>query len=206
MPVNIVIAVKDSRQGKSRLAPMFSIDERADFARYLYRRTLFFFTTQFPEQHLSVVTPSHDMAVLAEQHGAAVIREPRQAGLSTAAAFAARWSTWHGFDTQLLVPADIAVLRADEIQMLLDRIERQPGVVICTAVDGGTNALLTSPPQVIDFSFGPDSGRRHEQLAHSRGVACQLVSLPYLRHDIDWPGDVPADLPVTVPAMEAGLP
>lgn len=188
--INIVIPVKDSLQSKRRLAPVFNQRERARYARYLYRRTLAFFTDHFPREHISVVTPSRAMAAIAKTYGATVILEPGTAGLSAAAAFAAEWSTRHGFDAQLLIPADIAELSTQEIDLLLTTLDNRPSVTVCAATDGGTNALLTSPPDVIDFSFGFRSSRRHLLLARQRGIPCRLLRLHNLSRDIDTPADL----------------
>lgn len=191
MSVNIVIPVKDYRQGKTRLSPALNARERACFALHLYRKTLAFFSEHFPGQPLSVVTPSPAMATIARSAGATVIREPRAAGLSCAARRAARFSLEQGFDTQLLIPADIAELSVREINTLLATALRGPSVTVCPAVDGGTNALMTSPPDAIDFSFGPHSGWRHVIAARRRGLHSQLLRLRQLSHDIDTPADLP---------------
>lgn len=191
MPLNIVIPVKDSRRSKRRLGSVFEPNARARFARHLYRRTLAFFIEQFPAEHISVVTPSRAMAAIAKSYGVTVIVEPRASGLSAAAAFAADWSRQHGFDAQLLIPADIAELSASEIDTLLATIGNGPSVAVCAATDGGTNALLTSPPDVIRFAFGFRSSQRHILSARQHGIPCRLLQLPSLSHDIDTPADLP---------------
>lgn len=205
MSVNIVIPVKDSRRSKRRLTPVLGANERARFARHLFRRTLAFFADRFPDEHISVVTPSRAMARIAKTYGATVIMEPGAAGLSAAAAFAAEWSARHGFDAQLLIPADIAELSAPEINRLLATIENGPSVTICVATDGGTNALLTSPPNVIRFDFGFGSSRRHAQSARQRRIPCKLLRMRNLSYDIDTPADLLSQRTRLEPMRGAGV-
>ncbi|HET7313876.1 MAG TPA: hypothetical protein VFJ08_05955, partial [Salinisphaera sp.] len=134
-----------------------------------------------------------------------VILEPRAAGLSAAAAFAAEWSVEHGFDAQLLIPADISELSAQEIATLLAAIDHGPAVTICAATDGGTNALLTSPPNVIRFDFGFGSSRRHMLSARQRGISCRLLRMPNLSRDIDTPADLRGQRIHLQPTRGAGM-
>jgi 2-phospho-L-lactate guanylyltransferase len=50
----------------------------------------------------------------------------------------------------------------------------------------GTNALLLTPPDVIEPSFGPGSFARHRELAGTASVA----ELPSLLLDVDTPDDL----------------
>lgn len=204
--MNIVIPVKDSRQSKRRLTPVLGRNERARFARHLLRRTLSFFVEQFPAEHVSVVTPSRAMASIAQAYGVTVIMEPRVAGLSAAAAFAAEWSAQHGFDAQLLIPADIAELSATEINSLLATLDNRPSVTVCSATDGGTNALLTSPPNAIRFDFGFGSSRRHVRSARQHCIRYRLLRMQNLSHDIDTPADLLAQRTRQAAVRSTGMP
>lgn len=189
MTINIVIPIKAGRQSKLRLSPVLDCGERANLARYLCDKTLRFFATEFSFEHLSVVTPSQEMARIASDYDAAVIHEPDLAGLSTAAQRAAKWSLAHGFTTQLLIPADIAELSAEELRILLATHRQGPAVTVSVAADGGTNGLMTSAPDVIEFGFGPGSAARHVQRAHAQQIPCTVLRLPHLSRDIDTPED-----------------
>ena len=49
----------------------------------------------------------------------------------------------------------------------------------------GTNALLLTPPDVIEPAFGPDSRARHEQAAADAGVPCTVEEVETLALDVD---------------------
>lgn len=189
MKTNIVIPVKDFGCAKQRLGEVLSERRRHRLARRLCERTLEFFAGRFPERHVLVVTASRRVAAMARQFGATVLLEPTPAGLSVAAQRAADWSEAHGFDSQLLIPADIAQLDHGEISRLLEHPRSKASVIICPSGDAGTNALLTTPPSVIRFSFGERSSKAHRESAMRKGVACTVLSFRHLRFDLDTSDD-----------------
>ncbi len=89
-----------------------------------------------------------------------------------------------------MIPADIAELDHLEFERLLTAYRPVPSVLLCPADDLGTNALLTTPPNVIPFLYGIDSSLAHQQAAQERGIVCQVMNLPALALDIDTPDDL----------------
>lgn len=191
-PVNIVIPMKDPAVSKQRLAPVLNAQSRAALSLRLFRQTLAFFSREFPEYPLLVVTASERIERLARSYGARVLKEEQDQGLCQAVALAAQWSRARGFQSQLYVPADIAYLDAAELRLVLACAGQSPQVALCPAGDEGTNALLTSPPDVIPFRFGRHSSRAHQAEANLTGVPCRVLRLPYLTFDIDTPADLDA--------------
>jgi 2-phospho-L-lactate guanylyltransferase len=95
----------------------------------------------------------------------------------------------HGARHLLVVPADLPTLSAGDVQALL--AGHRTGVTICpAAADGGTNALLLSPPTVIPFLYGPDSAARHRSAAEAVGVPARVVDIPGFARDVDSPEDL----------------
>ncbi|MGM0981927.1 MAG: 2-phospho-L-lactate guanylyltransferase [Pseudomonadota bacterium] len=186
----IVIPVKSFSLAKSRLDQRLSPDHRSALARRLCERTLRFFASRFPDHDRLVVTASPVITRLARHHGAMVLEESAAEGLSLAAQRAAEWASQRGYPAQLLIPADIVQLDEAEIHELLEAQSEEAGVVICPATDGGTNALLTSPPDAMPFRFGPRSAEAHRETALRRGLSCQMLELPQLRFDLDTPADL----------------
>lgn len=186
----IVIPVKGFDEAKSRLGKTLSPNRRATLARRLCERTLRFFCRHLPEHDLLVVTSSSSIVALAKRHGAHVLEESAAEGLSMAAQRAATWSHLHGYQAQLLIPTDIAHLDEAEVRQLLAAYDGSPGVAICPANDGGTNALLTTPPDAIPFRFGERSSEAHREAALRLGLPCQMIELTHLRFDLDTPEDL----------------
>jgi len=189
MKTNIVIPMKAPNVSKTRLIPCFSNAQRQKLSLKMFEYTLLFFSEHFPNYHVLVVTSSLLIMRMAEKHGATVLVE-RLPGLNQAATSGAVWSLNHGFDSQLLIPADIAQLDVEEMKTLLSTTRTIPSVLLAPAEDRGTNALLTTPPDAIEFSYGIDSSVAHEQAAADREIDFKSLALPYLALDVDTPNDV----------------
>ena len=53
---------------------------------------------------------------------------------------------------------------------LLEANRSEPSMAIAATQDGGTGAILLSPPGALPPVFGPESFRRHQEEAHARGI------------------------------------
>ena len=96
---------------------------------------------------------------------------------------------------------DVPLVTAAEIEELASRARH--GVVIVPSSDGaGTNALLRTPPDVIESRFGPGSFEAHWSQAQARGVPVEVARPAGLMFDIDTPDDV-AELLVRAPDCRA---
>ncbi len=194
--INIVIPMKDPSTSKQRLRSIFDQKQRHDLALSLFQQTLDFFNRHFTHYHLLVVTNSEQIAQLSKAQGASVLFE-QEVGLNRAIEAAAQWSERFDFSSQLVIPADIAQLDVDEISQLLDSQTRfsqatTASVIICPSKDKGTNALLTTPPAIIDFCYGVNSAQKHQQKAMTKQLSCLQLYLEKLSIDVDFPEDLTA--------------
>jgi 2-phospho-L-lactate guanylyltransferase (CobY/MobA/RfbA family) len=63
-------------------------------------------------------------------------------------------------------------------------------VVIARSTREGTSLLLRRPPRAIAARFGPESFRRHLELAEAKELPVAVVDRPELSFDLDVPADV----------------
>lgn len=188
--INLVIPMKPPSESKQRLKGTLASAQRHQLAMTLYEQTLIFFKEHFAQLPILVVTSSDLVANFAQKYGAKVLLEEHSDGLNNALEKATLWSLEQGFKSQLIVPADIADLKVKEIEHLLSCNTGYRSVVIAIAKDKGTNALLSSPPNVIPFCFGFESSKAHQLEALSRSLDCHLLHLPFLGQDVDLPHDL----------------
>ena len=186
----VVIPMKNPADSKQRLRPALNSQQRSELAVQMFINTLEFFRRKFPSLCVVVVTPSAHIASLTLGHQHQVLLESRPRGLNKAVEHATEWSLQRGFRRQLIIPADIAELSQQEIRHILNALPVGDGVIIAAAKDGGTNALLCSPPDAIPFCFGTASARAHQLQAEAQGYACEVLELPKLGTDIDQPEDL----------------
>ncbi len=122
----------------------------------------------------------------------------RHGGLNRAVALAQAAASAGGAARTLIVPADLPLIAAYDIGILLDALpsaddESAGGaraVIAPDGANGGTNALLLEPPTALDPSFGVDSFNAHVRRAAEVGLPYAIVQQPNLMLDIDTPADV----------------
>jgi 2-phospho-L-lactate/phosphoenolpyruvate guanylyltransferase len=136
---------------------------------------------------LIVVTAEHAAADAAAAAGARVVHDPAEAGQSAAAALGIAAA---GADRALLVPGDCPALDPAEVSALLAHVA--PVVIVPDRHGHGTNALLLTPPDVMEPAFGEGSFARHAARARAAGAAVRVADLPSLALDIDTPEDLAA--------------
>lgn len=190
MTLAIAILMKDPEQAKTRLGEALDADARERLALAMFENTLAYFSRAHGGRRLGVVTPSPRIAAIARSHGAEALEEG-EGGINRAAACAARWALASGASSLLIIHADIPTLSDRELGAVLEA--GGPNVaVIAESVDGGTNALLVSPPDAMPFRFGSNSAGAHEEAARSAGLRAVRLKLPFLSRDLDTPDDLRA--------------
>lgn len=183
------IPVKALGMGKSRLSPVLDAAGRKALNRRFLDHVLAV-TATLPGAARTVVVSS-DMEVLevARAAGAMALAETGPGGLNAALAQARLRIEALGGTAMLVLPVDLPHLGADDVRALLAGAERAPLVIAPDKAGQGTNALLLSPPGVVDFHFGRGSLARHLAAAQGIGNRPVVVNRPGLAFDVDTPED-----------------
>lgn len=187
----VIVPVKRLATAKSRLAPALSARQRRLLAGGLLEHTLKILRNLKGIDGILVVSKDPTVLAAARKSGALPIPEGRCDGLNRALSRAAVEAVRRGADAVLVLPADLPLLRAQDIERAMRMGRRPPFVVVAPdRAERGTNLLYMSPPGIIEFSFGERSFRRHLQSARRAGVEGTICRLPALEHDIDKPEDL----------------
>jgi 2-phospho-L-lactate guanylyltransferase len=189
MMVFALLPVKSRRDAKQRLRGVLTPVQRETLARIMFEEVFEKLCAARGVDRVVVVTSDEAAAAHAQSAGALVFQEREQRGHSHSADAAARRAIELGARTVLLLPIDVPLVTTAEIEALA--ATAHPGVVIVPSADGaGTNALVRTPPDVIESRFGPDSFRAHLEQARLRGVEARVMRPPGLMFDIDSPEDL----------------
>ncbi len=109
--------------------------------------------------------------------------------LNSALGSAARALAAGRVEKLLILPGDLPALSGEDLDAL-DTAHRT-GLIVCPARrDGGTNALLVSPPDAIEFHFGPDSARHHLEAGIAAGLPGRQYDAAAFGLDVDTPDDL----------------
>lgn len=184
-----VLPVKDPRNAKQRLAGLLAPPEREALARSMYKHVIQTLRAARGIDRIAVATSDPATARHAQALGAIVFEEQEQLGHSRSADAAARRARQLGASTVLLLPVDVPLVTAAEIEEVLTAAPR-PGMLIVPSRDGtGTNALVSTPPDAIETCFGPGSFDLHLRQGEQRGLTVQVLRPPGLVFDVDTPED-----------------
>jgi 2-phospho-L-lactate guanylyltransferase len=185
-----VLPIKTFSRAKHRLSEAVEPPGRRELAEAMVGDVLEALGAVHGLDGVIAVTAEPLAAAAAREAGARVVHDEREAGQSAAAALGVAAALEQGAARVLLVPGDCPALDPAEVSSLL---ARECGVVIVPDRHGaGTNALLLSPPDVIEPSFGPGSFARHAARAREAGVGTRVAALPSLGLDVDTPDDLAA--------------
>jgi 2-phospho-L-lactate guanylyltransferase len=112
------------------------------------------------------------------------------ANLNCAIENAQDWCIKKGADAVLVLPADLPLLDAVDINRILELGVGNSAIVLAPSRDWGTNALYQTPPKQVPACFGPKSFIRHIKEAYARGVSVRLHFSPGLAADVDCAKDL----------------
>jgi 2-phospho-L-lactate guanylyltransferase len=186
-----IVPVKPLRRGKSRLAGTLSEEERTTLNQGLLEHTLKTLSALKEIEQVLVVSRDPQALTIARNHGARTVREDGQPQLNTALKRATVVAQVYATRGVLVLPADLPLLTAEDVQTLIEKATDPPVVVIAPDRHGkGTNALLMSPAGLIEYDFGEDSFQRHCGRARKAGARLEIVNLPSLGLDLDLPEDL----------------
>jgi 2-phospho-L-lactate guanylyltransferase len=184
-----LVPVKSPEQSKTRLASVLQPQECAMLSRAMFMDVLAALDATKGITHIAVLTSDKEVAALADQLGHEVIQDNSGGQLCDGLNEAARYIVDQGAAAMLIIPGDIPTVTPQDIEELLKA--HQPGLSLCPAIrDGGTNALVCSPPNAIPFQFGDDSARRHIETAEERGLNAARLPMHAFFRDIDIPDDL----------------
>jgi len=194
MKVSALLPVKGFRNAKQRLSPLLGAADRELLAEAMFRDVLRKVTRARGLEATFVVTGNERVAEIATALGAQVIREPVETGETGAVDFARLELKRAGCEAVLILPGDMPLVRASDIEQVLAQVPADTGAPFALLVPShdrlGTNALLLAPPDVIKLRFGYDSFTYHLSQVSVLGLPLRFFENEAIGLDIDEPWDL----------------
>ncbi len=185
----IILPVKHLQDSKIRLKDVLSDEQRYKFSYLLLMDTLQTICSSIHVQGVTMVSSDQSISRLAEQYHVEFILTDKDSGYSKDAMDAITALSQNGVDKIAIIPTDLPQLSHNDLE-LLDKAHKQ-GITLCAAEkDGGTNALVFTPPLTIPLLFGLDSFNKHKQAAIESGITVKAVKATGILRDIDQPDDL----------------
>lgn len=188
----ILIPVKNLSSAKQRLAAILDQQSRTDLAQTMLTDVMEALDQWTNRPEVSIVTSDPFAVDLAREFQFQVIRDGVNKSETDAIEMATRTCGARGIKSTLVIPGDVPLIEADELDRILSAAPSE-GSVLAPAADGrGTNAAYRSPAGLFPLRFGNDSFKPHLAAARATGKPCIVLSLPGLALDIDNPIDLRA--------------
>lgn len=184
----MLVPVKGFTRAKQRLAVSLNPAERATLAEAMLRDVVLAATGCAAVDRV-ILLGGADARRIAQEEGVRWLDDDAEPDLNQALIKAAANLAERGVAHLIVLPGDLPGVQSRDIAGLLACHEQ--GLTIRPArSDGGTNALVISPPDAIAFRFGPDSARQHLETALAAGLRAQKVDVEGFARDIDNPEDL----------------
>ena len=145
--------IKDFARAKSRLGETLTGEQCAQLAACMAADVIAALRGCTGIDHIVCLGEKAEIRAFATQHGCEFIQETSSDGLLANLNHAAQKLQDKGAQTLLIIPGDLPTLTSADLDKLLNH--HHGGLTVCPAVrDGGTNALVISPPTGFGFFFG----------------------------------------------------
>ncbi len=201
--LHVVVPVRGAADGKSRLGSALDAEERAALVLGMLTHTIAVLD-QWPSAQMTWIVTNDSAAVRVARAGrrVGIVDDPPNGppddGLNRALRIARATARAAGASALLMLPADLPLLSAAALDTLLEAADAalaagngRPVVVIAPSdARSGTNALLLSPPEIIEPAFGEQSLDAHVRAAAAADASVQLVIDAALGFDLDTPDDL----------------
>ena len=182
----VAVPVKSLSRAKTRLSPALTGLERGALTLAMLEDVLDA-ALSVPGWETWVISPDEVALEVAAGRGARPIPEAKPP-LANAIRQVEAKAKQDGATALAVLPADVPLVTVDTLHEALRTLG---AVVLARSGDGsGTSLLLRRPPRAIPARFGPDSFRRHLELATERGLPVSVVERRELSFDVDRPDDI----------------
>jgi 2-phospho-L-lactate guanylyltransferase len=186
----ILVPVKNLSSAKQRLAGILDQPSRTALAQAMLYDVLTTLDRWDNRPQVAVVTSDPFATNLATEYRFEVMPDPDNPGETGAIEMATRICVERGVKSTLVIPADIPLIEAWELEEILKKAPAE-GSVLVPAGDGrGTNAAFRCPANLFPLRFGNDSFKPHHAAAEASGKPCVVLNLPGIAVDVDNPPDL----------------
>lgn len=186
----VLVTVKEPARAKLRMAPLLSAEERSRIAWAMFEDAVRVLQP-LSEHEVALVTNSSRAAEKAQQIGWRVLWETEQISESASVDQASAQLAAEGVEAVLRIPADIPLIRSEDIRMILAESGPPRSAVLVPSWDRmGTNAVLRVPPALFPSRFGHNSLVLHTQEARRAQASLKILENERFALDLDDASDL----------------
>jgi 2-phospho-L-lactate/phosphoenolpyruvate guanylyltransferase len=186
----ILVPVKSLANAKQRLASALDQPTRTELAQAMLFDVLETLATWTNRPEVGIVTSDEFAIELARRFEFQVIPDNANRSETDAIEMATKVCESRGTDSTLVIPGDIPLISASELDQILEGAPVEGSVLVPAADGRGTNAAWRRPAGLFPLRFGNDSFKPHLAAARATQKQCVVLSLPGIALDVDNPSDL----------------
>ncbi len=186
----LLVPFKSLATAKQRLAGALDQRQRSQLAEAMLRDVMTAAAGVRDRIDMALVTGDACAQAMAKEFGFLLIDDPHNESETAAIAMATGWCEQHGYDTTIVVPADIPLITGDELRRVLDAAPEEGAVFVPAYDRRGSNCILRRPASIIPLRFGNDSFLPHCEAMKQTGKALVILEMPGIGLDIDNPHEL----------------
>ena len=192
MKIFALVPVKRFESSKSRLSSVLNVAERKELSELLLTNTLSVLTEATAISEIVIVSSDEVAMEIARKKGAKVLRESKDGGVNAAIARADDYSFENGAEATLVIPQDLPLLVAADVNMICMKAESPDRcLVLCPSIRyDGSNALLRKPSLLLKTSYDEDSFHAHIGAATKVGIPIKVFLSKRIMLDLDTTEDI----------------
>jgi 2-phospho-L-lactate/phosphoenolpyruvate guanylyltransferase len=186
----ILVPVKNLSAAKQRLAAVLDQSARTELAQAMLHDVVSMLAAWPRRPACALVTGDPFAITLARQYDFEIIADPANPGETGAIEMATNICVARGVESTLVIPADIPLIQASELDEILEQAPGEGSVLAPAADHRGTNAAFRRPANLFPLRFGNDSFKPHLAAAKATGKPCIVLQLQGIAVDVDNPEDL----------------
>jgi len=190
MKAILLIPFKSVATAKQRLAAALDQQQRSQLAEAMLRDVMTAAAGVADRIDVALVTGDARAQRLAKEFGFLVIEDTRNESETAAIEMATACSEERGYDTTMVVPADIPLIESHELCRVLDSAPEHGAVLVPAYDRRGSNCILRRPASIIPLRFGNDSFLPHCEAVKKTGKQLVILEMPGIGLDIDNPQEL----------------
>ena len=192
-----VVPIKNFDRAKERLAGILTASERQSLFTAMLEDVLQTLSQCPALTGIVLVTREPQAQILGQRYGARSLIEQSNLGHTAASALGARSLAANKGTSMLQLPADVPLIKPDDINALILAHGNGPAITLAPSRDHrGSNAVLCTPPDLLPLQFGDDSFKPHLAASRALNIEPAVVERPGLALDVDTPDDLVALLEI----------
>ena len=178
-----IVPYKGVPSGKSRLAEHLGEEQRRELSQAMLHDVLEALTNATSLSGVMVSSPS---VVAVDDVRVPGVKKFRDHGVTLAEAVteATKYAMMKlGAKSTFIVPADIPLIQSGDVDFAVD--SHSQVTIIPDDHEIGTNGLICTPPDAIEYVFDGKSFEPHKQAAMNRDITPKSLHIESMGHDID---------------------